>query len=194
MSPIQVEGDGRRDTTQLLLEARGGDEPARVALFERLYGALRELAGRQLRRRSGGGALQTTELVHEAYLKLCDASELTATDRAHFLALSASVMRQVLVDHFRAGVAEKRGGGALRVELEEGAIPVDDRGELVLAVDDALARLAAQSERAGRVVELKFFGGLTEPEIAEALGVSVRTVSSEWRKARAWLWLELGPG
>jgi len=185
---------GRRDTTQLLRAAREGDEPARAALFEHLYAPLRELAGRQLRRASGGGALQTTELVHEAYLKLCDAAQLSARDRAHFLALAARVMRQVLVDHFRAGSAGKRGGDALRLELDEGTIPIDDRGELVLAVDDALGRLSEQSERAGRVVELKFFGGLTEPEIAEALEVSVRTVSAEWRKARAWLWLELAPG
>jgi len=190
---MAVEPEGG-DTTQLLLAARQGDEPARAALFERLYAPLRELAGRQLRRASGGGALQTTELVHEAYLKLCDASRLGARDRAHFLALAARVMRQVLVDHFRAAGAGKRGGGALRIELEEGAIPADQRGgELVLAVDAALDRLTVQSERAGRVVELKFFGGLTEPEIAEALEVSVRTVSAEWKKARAWLWLELAP-
>jgi RNA polymerase sigma factor (TIGR02999 family) len=182
----------RSDTTQLLLAARAGDEPAREALFERLYEPLRALAGRQLRRASGG-ALQTTELVHEAYLKMCDAPRLSARDRAHFLALAARVMRQVLVDHFRAGSAGKRGGGALRVELDEGVIRADDGGGLVLAVDEALGRLTARSERAGRVVELKFFGGLTEPEIAEALEVSVRTVSTEWRKARAWLWLELAP-
>jgi RNA polymerase sigma factor (TIGR02999 family) len=180
----------RRDTTLLLLAVREGGEPARSALFDRLYGPLRELARRQLRR-ARGGALQTTELVHEAFLKLCDASALDARDRSHFLAVSARAMRQILVDHFRARSAQKRGGARVPVELSEGSIAIDDRGEVLLALDEALRRLTLVSGRAGRVVELKFFGGMTEPEIAEELEVSVRTVSSEWRRARAWLSREL---
>lgn len=187
----QVSGPAdRHDTTRLLLAARDGGEPALAALFDHLYGPLRELAHRQLRR-SSGGALQTTELVHEAFVKLCDASELSARDRSHFLAVSARAMRQILVDHFRSRSAQKRGGAFARVELREGSIPVDGRGEVLLALDEALHRLALLSGRAGRVVELKFFGGMTEPEIAEELEVSVRTVSTEWRRARAWLTREL---
>jgi len=180
----------RSDTTQLLREARQGRDGAQDALFERVYAQLKELAHYQLRR-GPGGSLQTTELVHEAYLKLCDADRLAATDRAHFFALSARVMRQILVDHFRQRSAKKRGGPRSPLSLDEGAIPVDDRGEVILAIDEALGRLARSSERAGRVVELKFFGGLTEAEVAMALGVSVRTVSGEWRRARAWLTKEL---
>lgn len=187
---LTSEPAARQDTTRLLLAARDGGEPALAALFDHLYGPLREIAHRQLRR-SSGGALQTTELVHEAFVKLCDASALTPRDRSHFLAVSARAMRQILVDHFRSRSAQKRGGPFGRVELREGAIPVDGRGEVLLALDEALHRLARVSGRTGRVVELKFFGGMTEPEIAEALEVSVRTVSSEWRRARAWLTREL---
>ena len=180
----------RSDTTQLLREARQGSDGAQDALFERVYEQLKELAHRQLRK-GGHGTLQTTELVHEAYLKLCDVERLAANDRAHFFALSARVMRQILVDHFRRRSAQKRGGPVPPLSLDEGAISVDERGEVILAIDEALRRLALLSERAGRVVELKFFGGLTEPEVAEVLDVSVRTVSSEWRRARAWLTKEL---
>jgi RNA polymerase sigma factor (TIGR02999 family) len=185
-----IDAERRAETTQLLVAARAGDEPARRRLFEHLYEPLRELARRELRR-AGAGTLQTTELVHEAYLKLCDASRLAARDRSHFLALSARAMRQILVDHFRARSAGKRGGRQVVVALEEGALPAATRGEVVLAIDEALERLSRLSERTGRVVELKFFGGMTEPEIAEELEVSVRTVSGEWRRARAWLTREL---
>ena len=181
----------RTDTTQLLISAREGSEAARAALFDRLYEPLRTLARRQLRH-GAGGAIDTTELVNEAYLKLCDPAHLTAHDRVHFMALSARVMRQILIDHFRARSAGKRGGRLAPLPLDDGAIGVDDRGEVVLALDQALERLSRLSARAGRVVELKFFGGMTEAEIASALEVSVRTVTGEWRKARAWLARELG--
>jgi RNA polymerase sigma factor (TIGR02999 family) len=191
MNPATMSDPLRRThTTQLLISAREGSEAARAALFERLYEPLRELARRQLRR-GAGGAIDTTELVHEAYLKLCDPAHLTAHDRVHFMALSARVMRQILVDHFRSRSAGKRGGRLAPLPLDEGAIPVDDRGEVVLVLDQALERLRRLSARAERVVELKFFGGMTEAEIATALEVSVRTVNGEWRKARAWLAREL---
>ncbi len=178
------------ETTQLLRRIRRGDSEAQDALFERVYAQLHGLAHRQLRR-GPRGALQTTELVHEAYLKLCDADRLSTTDRAHFFALSARVMRQILVDRFRRQSARKRGGPSRTLPLHEGQIPVDDRGETLLAIDEALTDLSRLNTRTGRVVELKFFGGMTEPEIAEVLGVSVRTVNTEWRKARAWLAREL---
>jgi len=187
------EPDRTAETTELLIAARMGDEPARAELFERLYEPLRELAHHQLRR-GPSGQLVTTELVHEAYLKLCDASRLSVRDRSHFFALSARAMRQIVVDHFRARAADKRGGGRPPLPLDDASIPATARGEVVLALDDALGRLTLLSERTGQVVELKFFGGMTEPEIADELAVSVRTVSNEWRQARAWLTRELESG
>lgn len=136
--------------------------------------------------------MQTTELVHEAYIKLCDVDKLSTTDRTHFFALSARVMRQILVDRFRRLAAKKRGGPVRALPLNEGSIPIGNRGETVLAIDEALTRLSHLNQRTGRVVELKFFSGMTELEIAGALGISVRTVNTEWRKARAWLSQELG--
>lgn len=182
--------DDAVDTTLLLAALRRGDESAREQLYQRLYEPLRRIARAQLARGAGHG-LDTTELVHEAYLKLCGAQGLSVTDRVHFLSLSARAMRQILVDHFRGHQARKRGGPLPPLSLDEARIPVEARGELLLALDEALTRLAGLSERAGRVVELKFFGGMNEAEIAQALEVSVRTVSSEWRRARAWLAREL---
>lgn len=182
--------EARAETTELVVRTRRGDEGAREALFERLYEPLRGLARGQLPRQSPR-TLDTTELVHEAYLKLVDTDRLSVADRAHFFAVSARVMRQVLVDRFRRREAVKRGGSVAQVPLDEGRLPVGGRGEVLLALDEALGRLAELDPRAGRVVELKFFGGMTEPEIAEALGVSVRTVSGDWRKAKAWLAREL---
>lgn len=170
---------------------RRGDPAAQDALFERVYAQLHELAHRQLRR-GLGDTLQTTELVHEAYLKLCDADRLSPTDRAHFFALSARVMRQILVDRFRRQSAKKRGGPLRALPLHEGSASIDGRGDALLAIDEAMTNLSRLNERTGRVVELKFFGGMSELEIAEVLGISVRTVNTEWRKARAWLSRELG--
>lgn len=180
----------RAETTELVVRTRRGDDDARDALFERLYEPLRGLARVQIPRHSTR-TLDTTELVHEAYLKLVDADRLSVADRAHFFAVSARVMRQVLVDRFRKREAAKRGGSLPKIALDEGRLPVGGRGEVLLALDEALGRLTELDPRAGRIVELKFFGGMTETEIAEALGVSVRTVSGDWRKAKAWLAREL---
>jgi RNA polymerase sigma factor (TIGR02999 family) len=179
-------------TTQLLLEAKRGDDAAVAALFERLYPELREVARSQLRRRSGTDTLGTTELIHEAYLKLCDHERLEARDRAHFFALAARVMRQVLVDHFRARTALKRGGGHDVRSFEYGRIPVEGRGETLLALDDALKRLERLDKRLARVVECRFFGGMTQEQIGEVMGLSVRTIRNDWIKAKAWLGSELG--
>jgi len=178
--------------TRLLLAARNGDPEASGDLFHALYDELRLLAQRQLRRGAADGALQTTALVHEAYLKLCDASRLEVEDRAHFFALAARVMRQILVDHFRRGQSAKRGGGWIRLSLEDRDIPVENRGEVLLDLDRALSRLAAVDERLARVVEYRFFGGMTETEIARVLGVTDRTVRNDWVKAKAWLSEALG--
>jgi RNA polymerase sigma factor (TIGR02999 family) len=179
------------ETTRLLLDARGGGDEAVGALFEHLYPELRALAHGQLRRQGQDGTLATTALVHEAYLKLCDHRRLDASDRSHFFALSARVMRQVLVDHFRARSALKRGGGSVPESLHDGSGAAEHRGETLLALDEALTRLEALDPRLARVVEWKFFGGMTQEEIGDVLGLSPRTVRNDWRKAKAWLGYEL---
>lgn len=178
------------DTTQLLLDVRLGASAARELLLEHVYDELRRLARAQLRRRSGN-TLMTTELVHEAYLRLFDQSRLTATDRVHFLSLAACAMRQILVDHFRRRRTAKRGGDAPHRSVDEAIEVAADGGEAVLAVDEALEGLSRLDPRLGKLVELRFFAGMTEAEIGEALGLSVRTVSNDWRRARAWLAREL---
>jgi len=179
------------DLTQLLIDVRQGNHTAVGDLFDRVYDELRVLAHAQLRRMQPGYTLHTTALVHEAYLKLCDQTRLDVHDRAHFFALSARAMRQVLIDYFRRTRAEKRGGDHRPVMFQEGLIPVEDRGEVLLALDEALTRLAGLNERLSRVVEYKFFGGMTQEEIARVLGVTDRTVRNDWRKAKAWLAREL---
>ncbi len=152
-----------------------------------IYTELREIAHRQLAMRGGGGTLQTTGLVHEAYLKLADQSRAAGADRAHFLALAAVAMRHVLVDRARARVALKRGGVQQRVTLDEQQVAVDDQPDALLQLHEAMNRLAELQPRLARVVECRFFGGLTEEEIAEALGITVRTVQRDWAKARMLL-------
>lgn len=177
------------DTHLLLAEARLGREQARRRLFDHLYSELQKVARRQLNR-SVGKPLQTTELVHEAYLKMCQADRLSAGDRAHFFAIAASAMRQILVDRYRRDAAQKRGSAEKAVTLDEAQVALGNSSS-VLALDEALSRFEALDGRAAKVVEMKFFAGLTEPDIAAALGVSVRTVSGDWRRARAWLNREL---
>ncbi len=155
--------------------------------FGLVYEELRQLAHLQLRRRYPGQTLNTTALVHEAYLKLHDRPGVTPKDRAHFFALAARAMRFILVDYARARFAQKRGGLANRVTLDEARDLVDWRADELLALDEALSRLAAERERLARVVELRFFGGLTHEELAETLGISVRTAKRDWELARAWL-------
>ncbi|MDX1547275.1 MAG: sigma-70 family RNA polymerase sigma factor [Rhodothermales bacterium] len=177
--------------TQLLIAAHSGDRAAFEDLYRLVYDELRQVARAQLRRRRPGDTLQTTALVHEAYLKLCDHARLGVQDRAHFFALSARAMRQILVDHFRRRRAEKRGGAHRPLTLQDGQIPAEARGEVLLALDEALTRLAALDERLAQVVEYKFFGGMTQEEIGQVLGLTERTVRSDWRKARLWLTREL---
>ena len=179
------------DTTQLLIDARSGASVAVERLFEHVYDELRRLARAQLRRGSAN-TLQTTELVHEAYLKLFDEKRIEASDRVHFLSLAARAMRQILVDHFRRRFTQKRGGASLHQPFDEATATAEERGEAVLAVDEALSTLALHDERLGKVVEFKFFGGMNEAEIATALGLSIRSVSNDWRRAKAWLARELG--
>ena len=187
-----------RDITRLLIEWRQGHEAARDALLPLVYDELRRIASRQMARERDGHTLQPTALVHEAWMRLANA-ELDLKDRAHFLAIAARVMRQVLVQYARGANAEKRGAGIPRVELREdlevadaSAAPFDCD---LLALDDALVKLAARDERKHHIVELKYFGGLTDKEIAEVLGVAIITVRRDLKVSHAFLhWQITGSG
>jgi RNA polymerase sigma factor (TIGR02999 family) len=160
-------------------------------LFPLAYAELRRLARRKLRHERADPALNTTTLVHEVYLRLAGQTRVGLNDRGHLLALAAQAMRRVLVDHARRHRARKRGGDRRQVSLDEGALVVEARAETLVALDEALGRLEALDARLCRVVECRFFSGLSEAETAEALGVTTRTVQRDWAKARAWLYREL---
>ncbi|MDX1529891.1 MAG: ECF-type sigma factor [Rhodothermales bacterium] len=178
-------------TTQLLHDARAGDRGALDRLLPRVYDELRVLARARLRRHRPGDTLNTTALVHEAYLKLTANEVPSFEDRAHFFALAARAMRFVLVGYARERAAQKRGGPGRDLSLDGMEVAADTAGvealEL-LALDAALERLAAVSGRLAETVELRFFGGMTHEEVAEATGRSVPTVKRDWRRARAWLY------
>lgn len=182
---------GQGEVTRLLEAAVGGDQDALDRLVPLVYEDLRRLAHRQLGREESGHTLQTTGLVHEAYLKLAGGGGLGAANRAHFLAIAARAMRQVLVDYARRRKADKRGGGVASVTLSDGDQGRDVNADELLALDDILEQL---EPRQRQVVELRFFGGLEEKDIAQALGISERTVRRDWVKARAWLYRALYPG
>jgi RNA polymerase sigma-70 factor (ECF subfamily) len=176
----------------LLAQVRRGSRQATDELIALVYPDLRQLAAHFMRPERPGHTLQTTALIHEAYLRLLGSSSIEWQDRAHFLALMAEQMRRILVDHARKRGARKRSGG-MRLDLEhvEGIAP--RRDEDLLAVDQALTQLAEVDPRASRVVELKFFGGLEDRETAEVLGISIPTVQRDWTFAKAWLLTRLGP-
>ena len=174
-----------------LVEARGGDRAALDRLFHSVYDELRRLAHHALRNERPGHTLSTTGLVHEAYFKLVDQKRVEWRDRAHFFGAAARAMRQILVEYARRRGAVKRGGRVRITALEEGAVPAEERADALLAVDEALTRLGEHDSSLARVVECRFFAGLTEEETAEATGTSVRTVQRQWRRARAWLYQEL---
>lgn len=157
-----------------------------------VYDELRRVAARYLRRESPGNTLQPTALVHEAFLKLASQQRVDWQGRTHVLAIGAKAMRRILVDHAKRKRRLKRGGRMKRLELDEGAALSLERDEDLLAVDEALERLAQIDERQATIVELRFFGGMTVEEVAEALGLSKRTVEGEWTVVRAWLRRELG--
>ena len=175
----------------VLTELRSGKHGALDQLIPLLYNELRAIAHRQLSLRAPGGTLSTTALVHEAYLKLVDQSHADWRDRAHFLAVASLAMRHVLVDRAKARSAQKRGGDRRRITLDDAHIAVDDQPDALLQLDEAMTWLAELEPRLARVVECRFFGGLTEEEIAEALGVTVRTVQRDWAKARMLLQRQL---
>ncbi|HEX9953070.1 MAG TPA: ECF-type sigma factor [Rubricoccaceae bacterium] len=185
------------DVTHLLHDLAGGDGRAADRVMPLVYAELRRIARSHLGRERDGHTLAPTDLVHEAFLRLADATQVSWQGRAHFYAVAAGVMRRLLVDWARARRAEKRGGGAPRVSLDATGVAdrlgQTDRDDALLALDEALADLARRSERQARVVECRTFAGLTIEETAEALGVSPTTVRMDWRLARAWLAAVLGP-
>jgi RNA polymerase sigma factor (TIGR02999 family) len=181
------EQSGPGEITRMLASISGGDRDALNRLFPVVYDELRALARRQLARLRPGDTLQTTALVHEAYLKLLGTARPEWNDRRHFFAVASRAMRQISVDYARSQVAQKRGGSTPAVTLDEQRLPVAERALELVQLDAALTELEAQSERPARVVELRFFGGLSVEETAAVMNVSERTVKREWQKARAFL-------
>ena len=175
------------DITAQLQAWVAGEPTARETLFPLVYDELRRIAHRQLQREWDGHTLDTTALVHEAYLKLVDQTRAGFTDRAHFFAVAANAMRRILVDYARRYLADKRGGAPRRGTLTDDMLVAEERADTLLAINDALLELSRIDERLSKVVECRFFGGLTEEETAEVLGVTARTVRRDWTKAKGWL-------
>ena len=175
------------DVTQLLREWSRGDQSVVDQLTPLVYSELRRLADGYMRRERADHTLQPTALIHEAYIRLIQQSQPEWHSRSHFFRFAAHLMRQILVDHARTRRAEKRGGDVERVPFEEASVAVTHEALDVVAVDQALERMASFDQRKAQILELKFFGGMTEEEIAEALGISVRTLGRELRLAKAWM-------
>jgi len=177
--------------TGLLVKLEAGDETALDQLLPLVYEELRRIAQRQLRRQRAGHTFDTTALVHEAYLKLVDQTCAAWADRAHFFGVAARAMRQILINHAHKHATLKRGGRWRRISFDESLLAIEEQADMLVALDEALTRLARLNERLSRVVEYRFFGGMTEEEAATALGVSERTVRRDWLKAKLWLYAEL---
>ena len=175
------------DITQLLKDWSDGDQQALTKLIPLVYDELRRLAQRYMAQERPDHTLQTTALVHEAYLRLVDLNNVRWQNRAHFFGVSAQLMRHILVDYARNQHAAKRGGANLKLSLDEAVNLSDERAVELVALDDAMARLASLDPQKSRIAELRFFGGLNIEEVAEILGVSAATVVRQWRLARAWL-------
>ena len=180
-----------QQVTKLLSAWRGGDEIAQDRLFKVVYSDLRRLAHRYMANERPGQTLQTTALVHEAYLRLVDINQVQWQDRTHFFAIAARVMRRILVDSARARNYQKRGGNAESITLNEALLVTSRQSPDLVALDDALTALAEVDPRKSQVVELRFFGGLNTEEIAEILSVSSDTVLRDWKTAKVWLLREI---
>jgi len=181
----------RQEVTQLLGDWNGGDEGALEKLIPLVQPELHRLAHYYMSRERAGHTLQTTALLNEAYLQLTDKTQPTWQNRTHFMAVAAQLMRRIMVDHARARHALKRGAGAIRVTLDETALVTEKRAEELLALDEALEKLAEFDRRRCEIVEMRYFGGLTVEEIADVLKVHPNTVMRDWRAAKAWLYAEL---
>ena len=187
-----AEGDG--DVTGLLEGWRHGDEAALNQLMELIYGELRRLATAYLRRERSDHTLRTSDLVHETYLRLVGQKRTRWQSRAQFFGVAAQMMRRILVNHAHSHLTAKRGRGARKLSLDEAMTVSAERAPELIALDDELRSLAAIDPQQGRIVELRFFGGLTRKEIAQVLGISTATVARKWRMARAWLYHSLTEG
>jgi RNA polymerase sigma factor (TIGR02999 family) len=179
------------DLTQLLIAWSNGDQAAREQLMSVVYEELHRLARRYMRNEFPGHTLQTSALVNEAFIRLVDQRNVHWRNRSHFFAISAQMMRRILVDYARSRNFAKRGGGAIKLSLDEGLIVSDKRSEEVVAVHEALEALAKFDQRQAQIVELKFFGGLSNQETADVLAVSPGTVARDWTLAKAWLRREI---
>lgn len=177
--------------TELLLAWRKGERAALDELIPLVENELKRIARNYMRRQKPDHTLQTTALVNEAFLRLVDSNRVNWQDRNHFFAISAQLMRRILVDFARKKNSLKRGGAGVHVTLNENVDVADEKAAEVVALDEALERLAGLNERQSRIVELRYFGGLTEEQIAETLDISTRTVRRDWNLARAWLYREL---
>lgn len=177
--------------TNILQQARSGSREAVDRLFPLLYDELQKVARHELRRQARDATLNTGALIAEAYLRMVDQTNAVWADRAHFYAYAARAMRAVLVDYARRRGRQKRGGGIVHVAFDDRDLPVEAQAELLVALDEALTRLGRLNDRLSRIVECRFFGGMSEQETAEALGVSGRTVRRDWMKAKAWLYADL---
>jgi RNA polymerase sigma factor (TIGR02999 family) len=191
VGPFGLEGSSLQDAptvTQLLDASREGSREARDRLFTLLYDELRRVAHRQLFGQQPDATLDTTALIHEAFLRMVDQDQVDWADRAHFFAYAARTMRTIIVDYARRRGAQKRGGRLKRISFDDPDLPIDAQAEAIVVVDDALTQLAAINERLCRVVECRFFGGMSIEETAAALSVTDRTVRRDWLKAKAWLY------
>ena len=180
----------QHEITQLLEEWSSGNQTALDRLYPLVYDELRRLARQYMRREKQGHTLQTTALINEAYVRLVDQKDVHWANRSHFFAISAQIMRRILIDHARRNLYAKRGGGAQRVSLDDNATFADSASELIL-LDEALRSLAELDPRRSQVVELRYFGGLNNVEIAGVLHISENTVTRDWNMARAWLYQQL---
>jgi RNA polymerase sigma factor (TIGR02999 family) len=189
-----VSDSSAKNVTKLLVQWSEGDQGALEALVPLVYGELRRLAQYYLKREKQNHTLSSTALVHEAYLRLVNQKDVTWQNRAHFFGVAAQMMRRILVDHARSHAYAKRGGGALTLALDEAVDTPRPREIDLVALDDALDSLAKLDERQSRMVELRFFGGLSIEETSQVLGVSAPTVKREWASARAWLYREISRG
>jgi RNA polymerase sigma factor (TIGR02999 family) len=183
--------DDQQDITRLLLAWREGEESALDELMPIVYDQLKQLAAAYMRRQKPGHSLQTIDLVNEAYMRLIDSNRVNWQDRNHFYAIAAQIMRRLLVDSARKRNSQKRGGGRAQVTLDDNINATVGSDADFVALDDAMKLLAELNPRHSKIIELRYFGGLTEEQTAEVLGVSARTVRRDWTLARAWLYREL---
>lgn len=189
--PRPAGGDEPSNVTLLLNRMRNGDSEAGDQAASLVYDELHRIAAREMRRENKGHTLQTTALVHEAYMRLAGAGSLEIQNRGHFFAVASQQMRRILIDYARSSNAQRRGGGAIQVDLDQLQIAIVPRSVDVLSLDEALRELERIDPRAAKIVELRYFGGYTDKEVVEALGVSIATVRRDWEFARSWLFKQM---